>query len=65
MAETEDDWFPEGNHECAQPMGLNMHLGAEGAMSIGRAQDPEGVKTIVINYNTTAGAVATMVKRRF
>ncbi len=33
LAETEDEWFPAGNPECAQTMELNLHLGAEGAMS--------------------------------
>ena len=42
-----------------------MHLGAKGAMSPGRVQDPEGAKTVVISFNTAAGAVATVVKRRF
>jgi hypothetical protein len=42
-----------------------MHLGAERTMSPGRVQDPEGAKTIVINFNTAAKAVASEVKRRF
>ena len=43
-----------------------MHLGAEGSMmSPGRVQSPEGAKTLVISFNTAAGAVATLVKRRF
>ena len=42
-----------------------MHLGAEGAMSPRRVQDPEGTKTIVISFNTAARAVAAVVKRRF
>jgi hypothetical protein len=34
-------------------------------MSPGRVQDPEGAKTITISFNTAAGAVAAIVKRRF
>ena len=34
-------------------------------MSQGRVQDPEGAKTIVLNYNTAAGAVASVIKHRF
>jgi len=41
LAETEDEWFPDGNSECAQAMELNMHLGAEGAMSPGRVARSE------------------------
>ena len=44
---------------------LNKHLGAEGAMSPGRVQDPEGAMIIVLSYNTTAGAFATVVKHMF
>ena len=46
-------------------MDLNKHLGAEGVMSPGRVQDPEGAKTIVLSYNTAAGAVATVIKHKF
>ena len=34
-------------------------------MSPGRVQDPEGAKTITLRYNTPAGAIATIIKRRF
>ena len=34
-------------------------------MSPGRIRDPEGAKTIVVSFNTTAGAITTIVKRRF
>ncbi len=34
-------------------------------MSLGRVQDPEGAKTVVISFNTTAGAVLAVIKRRF
>ena len=44
---------------------LNKHLGAEGAMSPGRVQDPEGAKTVVISYATAAGAIAAVIKRMF
>jgi len=40
-------------------------MGAKGAMSPRRVQDPEGAKTITISYNSPAGAIATIVKRRF
>ena len=62
---TETDWFPETRENCEQNLGLNKHLGAEGAMSPGRVQDPEGAKTITISYNSPAGAIAAIVKRRF
>jgi hypothetical protein len=34
-------------------------------MSPGRVQDPEGAKTITLNYNTPAGSIATIIKRIF
>jgi hypothetical protein len=43
---------------------MNKHLGAEGAMSPGRVQGPEGAKTIVLSYKTTAGAVASVIKHK-
>ena len=34
-------------------------------MSPGRIQDPEGEKTITLSYNTPAGAIGAIIKRRF
>ena len=57
---TELEWFPETKENCEQYLGLNIHLGAEGAMSPGKVQDPEGAKTITLSYNTPAGAIAAI-----
>jgi hypothetical protein len=65
LAEAEAKWFPQNPRDYAQSLDLNKHLEAEGAMSPGRVQDPEGAKTITISFNTAAGAVAAIVKRRF
>ena len=46
-------------------MALNKHMGAEGAMSPGRVQDPKGAKIIVLSCKTAAGAVATVIKHMF
>ena len=62
---TEQDWFPETKETCEHYLGLNNHLGADGAMSPGRVQDPEGAKKITLSYNTPAGAIAAITKRRF
>jgi hypothetical protein len=62
---TEADWFPDNQHHCEQNFALNKHLGTEGAMSPGRLQDPEGAKTVVISYASTAGAIAGVIKRKF
>jgi hypothetical protein len=62
---TEPEWFPEAKGTCEQHLDLNKHLGAEGAMSPGRVQDPEGAKTITLSYNTPAGAIDAIIKRRF
>ena len=64
-AGTETVWFPETRENCEQNLGLNKHMGAEGAMSPGRVQDLEGAKTITIGYNSPAGAIVAIVKRRF
>ena len=34
-------------------------------MTPGRIQDPEGVKTVVISFKTTAGGVATIHKQTY
>jgi len=64
-AETEAEWFPENPYDRAQSLSLDKHLRAEGAMSSGRVQDPEGAKMITVSFNTAAGVVATIVKRKF
>ncbi len=56
---TEPKWFPETKETCEQYLGLNNYLGAVGAMSSGRVQDPEGAKTITLSYNTPTGATPT------
>jgi hypothetical protein len=54
LAEAEAEWFLENPYDCAQLLNLNKHLGAEGAMSPGRVQDPKGAKMITISFNTAA-----------
>ena len=39
----------------AQDLRLNTHLGAGGAMSTRRIQDPEGAKTIILSFKTSPG----------
>ncbi len=34
-------------------------------MSPGRIEDPEGAKTVVVIFNTAAGAAASIIERRF
>jgi hypothetical protein len=50
-------------HYCEQDLSLNTHLGARGAMSTGRVQDPEGAKTIILSYKTAAGAAAAIQRQ--
>jgi len=47
----------------AQNLRLNTHLGARGAMSTGRIQDPEGAKTTILSFKTSAGA-ALVISRQ-
>jgi len=49
---------------CQKNLELNLHLGAEGVMSLGRIQDL-GAKHLVISYQTATGAVAAIVRNRF
>jgi hypothetical protein len=62
---TEVDWFPNNHTDCEQNLVINEHLGAQVAMSPGRVHDPEGAKTRVISYTSTAGATAAVIKLRF
>ena len=59
------DWFPDPTTTCQMNLELNYHLGAEGVMSTGRIQDPEGAKHLVISYQTAAGAIATISMHKF
>jgi len=61
-AGTQQYWYPD-MHYCEQDLSLNTHLGAGGAMSTGRVQDPEGAKTIILSYKTAAGAVTTISRQ--
>jgi len=47
-AGTQQNSYP-AKHCCEQDLSLNTHLGAGGAMSTGRVQDPEGAKTIILS----------------
>ena len=58
-AGTERVWYPDKQY-CEQDLSLNNHIGARGATSTGRVQDPGGAKTIILSYKTVAGAVATI-----
>jgi hypothetical protein len=61
-AGTQQDWYLE-KHCCEQDLSLNTHLGAEGAMSTGRVQAPEGATTIILSYKTAAGAVTAISRQ--
>ena len=45
---THQGWFPGNRHTVAHDLRLDTHLGAGGAMSTGRIQDPEGVCLVVL-----------------
>jgi hypothetical protein len=53
-------WFPINREPCQQDLSVNHHFGAGGASTPGRIQDPEGAKSILVSYKTTAGAAATI-----
>jgi hypothetical protein len=50
---------------CQKNLELNNHLGAEGVLSLGRIQDPEGAKHLAISYRIASGAVAAIVRNTF
>jgi hypothetical protein len=65
-AGTKSDWFSETQTDCEQNLELNEHLNAKGAMTAPRrVQDPEGAKVKVLRYNSSVGAIAAIIERRF
>jgi hypothetical protein len=64
-AAVERQWFPAPDEPCQQDLRVNTHLGAGGAMTPGRIQDPEGAKLIVVSYKTAAGAAAAISRQTF
>ena len=63
-AGTQRDWYPD-KYNCDEDLSLNAHLGAGGSMFTGRVQDPEGAKTIILSYQTAAGAVVGIQRQNF
>jgi hypothetical protein len=54
------EWFPEQYGPCTRDMRINSHLGAGRVMTPGRIQDPKGAKTVIMSFETTTGAFATI-----
>ncbi len=44
---------------------INSHLGADGVMTPGRIQDPEGAKTVVVSLQTAAGAILAVHRQTY
>jgi len=42
---------------------INTHLGADGVMTPGRVQDPEGAKIVVVSFKTAAGAIIAVQRQ--
>jgi hypothetical protein len=57
------DWFPDHHGPSTRDLRLNTHLGAEGIMTPGRIQDPEGAKTIVVSFKSAVGAITTIQRQ--
>jgi hypothetical protein len=64
-ADNTSEWFLRIRGPCHQDLRINKHLGAGGAMTPRRIQDPEGAKTIVVSYKTSAGAAAAVSRQHF
>ena len=50
------DWFPAAKGPCNRDARINTHLGA-GVITLGRIQDPERAKSMVISFKTAPGAI--------
>jgi hypothetical protein len=64
-ANNTNEWFPNNTGPCNQDLIVNEHWGAGGAMTPRRVQDPEGAKTILVSYKTTAGVAAAISMHHF
>jgi hypothetical protein len=58
-----NEWFPNNRGPCRQDLRVNTHLGAGGAMTPGRIQNPKGGNNLVVSYKT-ATRVATAISRK-
>ncbi len=58
-------WFLKHRGPCIRDIRTNTHVGADGVMTPGRIYDPEGAKTIVVSFNTTAGATIAVQRQTF
>ena len=58
-------WFPEPTGPCTRDIKINSHLGADGVMTPGRIQDPEGEKTVVVSFKTAARAIIAAQRQTF
>ena len=50
-------WFPIQHGLCDTDIRLNTHLGAEGVITPGIIQDPEGAKIVMLFFKSAAGAI--------
>jgi len=64
-ADSTRQWFPSNRGPCQQDLNGNRRLGAGGAMTLGRIQDPKGAKTLVVSYKTAARAAAAISRQLF
>ncbi len=58
-------WFPNHKGPRTRDIGINTHLGANGVMTPGRIQDPEGAKTVVVSFKTATGAIVDVQRSTF
>ncbi len=52
------EWIPTTRGPYSRDLRLNTHLGAGGAITQGRIQDPEGAKIIVISFKSATRSIA-------
>ena len=65
MERTTRQWFLEHRGPCTRDSRINTHLGAAGVMTLGKIQDPEGAKTVVVSFKTAAGAILAVHRQTF
>jgi hypothetical protein len=58
-------WFPEPRGPCSRDIIIISHLGADGNMTPGRIQDPQGAKIVVVSFKNAAGETINVQRQTY
>jgi len=64
-ADTTSEGFQNNKGVCHQDLRVNKHMGAGGAITLGRIQARGGATTLVLSFKTTTRATAAISKQKF